>query len=152
MSDRAEVKVVPPFVPAAALAIGYALDALWPRDIAQAGVAQGIGATLIAAAVVLALAAVFELRRARTAFDVRKATTHLVRSGVFRFSRNPVYLSMMGLTVGMALVANSLAMLVMSVLAGSALCVLVIRPEERYLSTKFEREYADYASAVRRWI
>jgi protein-S-isoprenylcysteine O-methyltransferase Ste14 len=93
-----------------------------------------------------------ELARARTAFDVRKPTTSLVRHGVFRLSRNPVYFSMLLLCVGISLLANSMAELVFSLLAGSALCLLVIRKEERYLEQKFGSTYLAYKSSVRRWI
>ena len=49
-----------------------------------------------------------------TGFDVRKPTTTLVRSGVFRLSRNRVYFSMLVLCLGIALLANSVALLALS--------------------------------------
>ena len=93
-----------------------------------------------------------ELSKARTAFDVRKPTTNLVRQGVFRLSRNPVYFSMLLLCAAIALLANSVALLALSLPAGSALCLLVIRKEERYLEQKFGSEYLAYKASVRRWI
>ena len=92
------------------------------------------------------------MAKARTAFDIRKPTTALVDTGVFRWSRNPVYFSMMLLTLGIALLVNSLPMLVLSLPAGSLLCLWVIRPEESYLERKFGETYLAYKANVRRWV
>ena len=54
----------------------------------------------------MALLAAREIVRGKTAFDVRKETTALVASGVFRFTRNPVYLSMVLLVIGVGLTLN----------------------------------------------
>ncbi len=67
--------------------------------------------------------AVREFSRVHTAFDVREPTTALIQTGVFRFSRNPLYFAMMLLCPGTALVVNSLTMVVVSLAAGSALCI-----------------------------
>lgn len=136
----------------AAIGSGVLVHLAFPVALAPAGVAMALGAVLIAASVVLVVAAARELARARTAFDVRKPTTALVDTGVFRFSRNPVYFSMMLLCLGIALAANSLAMVLLSLPAGRLLCRLVIRPEERYLEEKFGKDYRAYKAAVRRWI
>lgn len=100
----------------------------------------------------LVVAAARELTKAHTAFDVRKPTTARVHAGVFRPSRNPVYFSMLLLCIGIALLANSLAMLLLSLPAGSGLCLLVIRKEERYLEQKFGNAYLTYKATVPRWI
>jgi protein-S-isoprenylcysteine O-methyltransferase Ste14 len=111
-----------------------------------------LGALLILASILLVVAAARELAKAHTAFDVRKPTMAIVDTGVFRLSRNPVYFSMQLLCIGIALLTNSLAMFLLSVLAGSALCRLVIRQEERYLERKFGSRYLAYKTTVRRWI
>lgn len=151
MKDSANVAVLPPLIPAAAIGLGFLLRLLFPETFLPEGVAITVGVMLIAASVVVVAAAAWELTRARTAFDVRKSTTSLVSTGVFRLSRNPVYFSMMLLCVGIATTANSLAMLLVSIPAGSMLCLLVIRPEESYLERKFGSAYLAYKARVRRW-
>ena len=90
-------------------------------------------------------------RAGGTAFDARKTTTALVDSGVFRFTRNPVYLSMVLLVIGVGLILNSSWSLLLAVPTGSALCLTAIRPEERYLEAKFGETYRAYRSEVPRW-
>jgi protein-S-isoprenylcysteine O-methyltransferase Ste14 len=87
----------------------------------------------------------------KTAFDVRKETTALVTSGVFRFTRNPVYLSMVLLVIGVGLALNSLWSLVLAIPTGSALCLTAIKPEERYLDARFGDAYRAYRATVPRW-
>ena len=72
-------------------------------------------------------------------------------SGVFRLTRNPVYLSMVLLVIGVGLLLNSLWSLLLAVPTGSALCLTAIRPEERYLEAKFGETYRAYRSEVPRW-
>lgn len=151
MRDRANVAVLPPLVPLAAIGVGVLMDSLFPAAVVPRTVAVPLGTLLIIAAVLLVTAAAYELAKARTAFDVRKPSTTLVTTGVFRFSRNPVYFAMMLLCVGIALIENSMAMFLASLPAGSVLCLLVIRREESYLEQKFGDRYLAYKGSVRRW-
>jgi protein-S-isoprenylcysteine O-methyltransferase Ste14 len=152
LEDKANVTVLPPLIPLLAIGAGVLVHLAFPMAIAPEAVTTPSGVVLILNSILFVVAAAHELTKARTAFDVRKPTTALVRSGVFRLSRNPVYFSMLLLCVGVALLANSLAMLLLSLPAGSALCLLVIRKEERYLERKFGDAYLAYKATVRRWI
>ena len=152
MEDRAKVAVLPPLIPLSAIGTGFLIHLVSPIPIATAAVTMPVGIFLVVVSIMLVVAAARELAKARTAFDVRKPTTCLVRGGVFRLSRNPVYFSMLLLCVGIALLANSVALLAFTLPAGSALCLLVIRQEERYLEQKFGSTYLAYKSSVRRWI
>jgi protein-S-isoprenylcysteine O-methyltransferase Ste14 len=152
MEDRAKVTVLPPLIPLSAIGTGFLIHLAFPIPIAPAAMTLPVGIFLVVVSILLVVAAARELAKARTAFDVRKPTTALVRRGVFRLSRNPVYFSMLLLCVGIALLANSLALLALSLPAGSALCLLVIRKEERYLEQKFGSVYLAYKASVRRWI
>jgi protein-S-isoprenylcysteine O-methyltransferase Ste14 len=152
MDDSAKVKVLPPVVLLVALAVGM-IAAVWTSDrLLPSDFAIAVGLATIALSVVLALTAASELRRAKTAFDVRKPTTTIVTTGAFAVTRNPVYLSMMLLYVGIALLVNSPWMLLVAIPTGSALCLMAIRPEERYLTDKFGDDYCRYAASVPRWL
>lgn len=151
MEDRAKVKILPPVLLLLALAAGVVVSVLAPARLLPPELAIPAGIATIALSVVLVLAAVAGLRRANTAFDVRKPTTGIVMTGAFALTRNPVYLSMMLLYVGIALLINSPWMLLMSIPTGSALCLAVIRPEERYLAAKFGDAYQRYIESVPRW-
>ncbi len=152
MKDRVELVVLPPMIPLSSIGLGLLLHLAFPISLAPASVTAPMGVLLILGSIWLVIAAARELAKANTAFDVRKPTTTLVRTGVFRLSRNPVYFSMLLLCMGIALLANSLAMLLLSLLTGSALCLSVIRHEESYLERKFGDTYRAYRANVRRWI
>ena len=152
MSDRARVKVLPPFIPLGALAAGLVAHALAPRPIGPDWLVRTIGFLFIALSIAVVVTAARELARHTTPFDVRRTTTALVTTGIYRFTRNPVCLAMMALVSGVALSVNSLYMVLLALPAGSALCVLVIRPEEEYLLTKFGTQYLRYQERTRRWV
>ena len=61
-------------------------------------------------------------------------------------------LSMVMLCFGIAMIANSLPLLLAAVMVGSGLCLLVIRKEEAYLQRKFADQYTTYFQSVRRWL
>ncbi|MBY6241136.1 isoprenylcysteine carboxylmethyltransferase family protein [Methylosinus sp. Sm6] len=143
---------MPPIILIAALGLGLMARAHFGARILPSEPAAAIGSLAIGASIALVFSALRELQRAKTAFDVRKPTRSLVETGVFALSRNPVYLSMMLLYVGAAFLLNSLWMLLLFLPTGSALCLAVIRPEERYLEHKFGDSYRAYRRRVRRWI
>ncbi|MEJ8474000.1 methyltransferase family protein [Roseibium algae] len=78
--------------------------------------------------------------------------TSLVTSGIYRFSRNPMYLGLMLILLGLALYIGSLTALV--ILPGFIwyMTELQIKPEEERLSEIFGIDYLDYRARVRRWI
>jgi len=149
-----ELKIPPPVV---ALVIGAAM---WLASRSGPSFEFPLavrGAVFIAIALVggaVALAGDFEFKRARTTinpFRPEQATT-LVTSGMYRFTRNPMY-------VGLTLVVLGWAAFLCSAwaLAGPVAFVFYIRrfqiaPEERVLSAKFGLAYAEYTSRVRRWL
>jgi protein-S-isoprenylcysteine O-methyltransferase Ste14 len=152
MQDRASVAILPPVIPLIALSIGGIAHFIFRAPIADRLIVTPFGAILMSLSVGLVSLASRELAQARTAFDVRKSTTRLVQGGVYSLSRNPIYLSMLLLCWAIGLLSNSLSILLAALPAGSALCLAVIRPEERYLERKFGPAYRDYTRRVRRWL
>ena len=152
MKDRANVAVLPPLIPLAMIGLGFLVHLAFPLAAAPASIARSLGVLAVLVAAAIATAAACELTKAGTAFDVRRSTTALVDTGVFRWSRNPVYFSMMLLSLGIALLVNSLPMLLLVLPAGSLLCLWVVRAEESYLERKFGDTYLAYKGTVRRWL
>ena len=92
------------------------------------------------------------MRRAGTNVNPRDPTTAIVVEGPFRFSRNPLYLSLILAYLGITLLVNALWPLL---LLPPLLVVLhwgVIAREERYLEAKFGESYRVYKARVRRWL
>ena len=88
----------------------------------------------------------------RTAILPGGAATLVLQSGPFRLSRNPLYVGLIALDVGLALLAASFWALVFVPIGVVALAWGAVRPEERYLTGKFGPEYEAYRARVRRWL
>ena len=77
--------------------------------------------------------------------------TALVRAGVFRFSRNPIFLGMKITLVGLFLVIPN-ALTVLTLLMGVVLIQIQVRLEEQFLVKTHGEEYCQYRRQVRRWL
>ncbi len=111
-----------------------------------------LGATLCASALTIGLAGVREFHRHKTPTSPFKPTTALVTSGVFGRTRNPMYLGLVVLVLGVAIAVNSLAFLLAAVFLGVLLQLAVIRPEERFMTARFGEAFQTYRSRTRRWL
>lgn len=81
-----------------------------------------------------------------------KPSINLVNTGPFRFSRNPLYVAMMLLYLGLTLLFNSWWGVALLIPVLVVLHIGVVRREERYLERKFGEEYLAYRSQVRRYL
>lgn len=102
----------------------------------------------------VALSGVSCFRAARTTVNPLSGenVTVLVRSGIYRFSRNPMYLGMLLLLVGWsAYLSNWLAFAYLPVFV-KVLTEVQIKPEERILGKKFGREYEEFLATTSRWL
>jgi protein-S-isoprenylcysteine O-methyltransferase Ste14 len=107
---------------------------------------------LVAVGVGTVFFAIRAMRRADTPVDPYEPTTALVIDGPFRFTRNPLYLSLTLVYLGITSLMNAFWPLM---LLPAALVIMqrgVIVREERYLESKFGEEYLRYKAKVRRWL
>ena len=142
----------PPLVYLGSMALGVVLHLTWPISLLPRGVTPLLGAAVVLLAIALFLLAVRTLQTAGTPVPGNQPTTTIVRTGPYRFSRNPIYLAFSLLQLGIALWLNSL-WLVLTLLGPVALMSLVVIPrEERYLEARFPSEYPPYNASVRRWL
>jgi protein-S-isoprenylcysteine O-methyltransferase Ste14 len=88
----------------------------------------------------------------RTAILPGGATNVVLRAGPFRVSRNPLYLGLIALDAGLALLTPSVWALLLVPVGVAALRWGAIDPEERYLAAKFGADYDAYRTSVRRWL
>ena len=142
----------PPLIYLAGVVIGLVLrNPAWTPFLPR-GLGYGLGAVLIWSAVGISFWGVREMRRAGTAVNPRIATTALVTTGPFRFSRNPLYVSLTLFYLGIAIAAQSLWALALLVVVLPLVQYGVIYREEGYLEDRFGAEYVRYRERVRRWI
>ena len=140
----------PPLVYAAGIGLGLLLHSAWPLELASG--ARLFGGATVLIAIALFLSALRALRIAGTPVPGDRPTTAIVRTGPYRFSRNPIYLAFSLLHLGIAGWVNSLWLLTTLVPAAALMSFVVIPREERYLERRFPSEYPAYRAAVRRWL
>src|SRR5215813_3789366 len=150
--DTAQVLVLPPLVYGAAFILGLLLHLMFPVHILPTTLARGIGAVGILASLSLVFTAFRVLSRAHTPVDPLKPTTALVTEGPFRYSRNPIYVALTLLYVGVALLVNVWWILLLVVPVLLVIRYGVIAREEAYLTQKFGEAYRQYTTQVRRWL
>jgi protein-S-isoprenylcysteine O-methyltransferase Ste14 len=111
-------------------------------------------ALLALAAAVTGIASVAEFRRAHTTVNplAPEKCSRLVESGVFRFSRNPMYLALLTALIGWGIYLGNLWSLVMVLLWVIYIDRFQIRPEEEALETAFGDAFRQYRSKVRKWL
>ena len=150
--DEAGIRIPPPLIFLVFLAIGlwagsnFSWPGSWPIYIKLLGVVL----ILIGLALILASGSLF--RKAKTHIEPWRPTKAIVDTGVYAFSRNPIYLGMVLAYLGIALAAESLIAIALVIPAIAIIRYYVIGREERYLERKFGPEYLAYKSRVRRWI
>jgi protein-S-isoprenylcysteine O-methyltransferase Ste14 len=143
--------VRPPLVYIGSISLGLAIHALWPVPLVPPFLGTSVGVVLTFAAVALFVCAVRSFRAAGTPVPGNRPVTTIVRTGPYRFSRNPIYLAFSLLQLGLALWVNALGLLITLVPAIALMSFVVIPREERYLETRFPSQYMPYRASVRRW-
>ncbi len=132
---------------------GLMLHSLWPAEIPLAAPVAWIAVPMFMGLGFAIIALSYrEFARARTSLRPDRGAHALIRTGPFRYSRNPLYVAVSLLIAGIAVWMNNLWVLVMLIPLFLVMSRAVIAREERYLEHKFGREYLDYKESVRRWI
>ena len=124
----------------------------WRAETPAGQMLRFAGGVLLVTALLLYAASFHAFRRARTNILPHRPANHLVTSGPYAFSRNPIYLSNALLTFGIGLAVGN-AWFMIAAIAGIYLeQKLAVEREERHLEHKFGKAWRDYAKRVRRWI
>jgi protein-S-isoprenylcysteine O-methyltransferase Ste14 len=149
----------PPIVFLAAILLGIALNRMKPFGFAQGGPLPWVPSTFGLLGPILTLGAVLlfvlsfrEFRAAGTSVRGTERTTTIVRTGPYRFSRNPIYVAFTLFVLGLSVWLNNLWLLVTLVPAVTIITVAVIPREERFLERNFHDQYSSYKASVRRWL
>ena len=155
-SDAAAVRVFPPAVPLLTILLGVGLGRVWPVDLGFVLPAPGrywIGGLIVAGAFFgLGLWSVLLFRASGQNENPWKPTPRIVDRGPFRVTRKPMYLQLLLVCVGVAVMLGNVWILVLTPLGGWVLQRLAILPEEAYLERKFGDTYLAYKRRVRRWL
>ncbi len=154
--DAAAVRVFPPGVPLVTVLVGVGLGYLWPIDLGFALPAPErywLGGVIVAGAFfVIGLWSVLLFRGTNQSVNPSKPTLQIVERGPYRVTRNPMYLQMVLICTGIAIILWNAWVLVLTPICAWVLQKFAIEPEEAYLESKFGDAYLAYKSRVRRWI
>jgi protein-S-isoprenylcysteine O-methyltransferase Ste14 len=146
---------VPPPVVALLCAVGmWYVAAHTPVIALPEGVRIAAAALIATVGFSIMLAGVVSFRRAKTTVNPLKpqTATALVTGGVFRYTRNPMYLGMLVVLLAWAAFLSAPASLLGGVVFWLYIGRFQIRPEEKALAALFGSAFTDYTARVRRWL
>ncbi len=142
----------PPAIFGVAFLIGLGIDFIYPMPLLALPVQLVTGLIAVTTGILLIRSSMISIDGADTTYDPYAASTVLVTSGIYRHTRNPGYLGLAAIQFGLALMIDSLWIIMTAVIAIIVTDQFVIRLEEDKLSNTFGHEYRDYLSRARRWI
>jgi protein-S-isoprenylcysteine O-methyltransferase Ste14 len=151
-TDNPGVIAPPPLIYSGALAAGLLANRRYHMPFLPHRVARALGWPLVVCGLVIGFLGEREMRRAETNVDPYKPATAVVTGGPFRFTRNPLYLSMTLIYGGISALANALPAALLLPIVLRLMQRGVIEREERYLERKFGDEYVHYKLGTPRWI
>jgi protein-S-isoprenylcysteine O-methyltransferase Ste14 len=146
-------KLLPPRLFQICLVLIAALDVVFgERPIFASGAVLALGILTFLAGAALTLGGAGQFNRRKTNINTFRKPDHLVTDGLFRYSRNPMYLGFSTALIGAAIIFNSFIGL-----AVAAAFILItdrwyIAFEETLMAETFGQAYADYRQTTRRWI
>ncbi len=142
----------PPAVLLLFIAGGYGLQRLLPIGSGKPPTESVIaGNALMVIAFGIALLGAREMFKARTAIHPGGRASALVTSGIYRRTRNPIYLSFLFFIIGLGLAFANPWMILLAPLLLLYVQERIIKREEGYLTQRFGPEYIAYRNKVRRW-
>jgi protein-S-isoprenylcysteine O-methyltransferase Ste14 len=151
-SDAPNVRIVPPLVYLGGLAIGF-LASLWvPVHFIPDLVGWTLGAILIVCGAALTSSALVKFKRAGTTVRPDRAARTLVIAGPYKMTRNPMYLGLALVYLGIAIAGQSLWAVILLPLVLIIIQRRAIAPEEDFLKRRFGADYISYMAKVRRWL
>ena len=152
--DRPNISpmVHPPLVAVFFIVLAYFLGRFVPLPFVVPMVLRYLGLGLTFVGFLLGIGAFMEFRKAHTTLDPHGSTKRLVTSGIYRFTRNPIYLGFLLMVIGLPLNSGLIWGLVLAPFYMMTMSRLVIEREETYLERKFKDKYTNYTSRVRRWL
>lgn len=148
----AAVKFPPPAIFAGLILIGAALQSIWPIRLGVPPAMEIFGYILVAVGVFVAILVSGAFKRVGTAIEPWKPTSAIVTTGVYAFSRNPIYAGFCLINAGIGIANNNFWIFISFIPAAFFLYHVAIKKEEAYLERKFGDEYLAYKKKVRRWI
>ena len=151
--DHANVIVMPPLLYLGAILLGVLAHWFLRIELPLAfAFRMALGVALVCGGVAVAMSFGYAFRQTGQDPHPNTPTPQVITSGFYRYSRNPGYLSLAVIQLGIALLLNNAWILLALIPVLVTMHYGVIIREEAYLERKFGDEYLRYKASVRRWL
>ncbi|MCG7984450.1 MAG: isoprenylcysteine carboxylmethyltransferase family protein [Candidatus Thiodiazotropha lotti] len=150
--DHADVIIPPPVIHIVSIGLGGVISNYYPMSLPHWSILQWIGVLLGVTAIAITLWGMREFHASRNPVAPIRPVNRLMVSGPYRFTRNPLYLSLILLQLGLALVFLNGWMVLLLLPVVVIVRYYVVAREEAYLLRRFGSDYQAYQERVRRWI
>jgi protein-S-isoprenylcysteine O-methyltransferase Ste14 len=151
-NDAPNVKIIPPLVYLVGIVIGFLATIGLPTKVVPNSVAWTVGGILIFCGAVLAGGAILKFKDVGTTVRPDRAASTLVIAGPYKISRNPMYLGLAFVYLGVAVARQSVWALILLPVVLIVIQRGAIEPEEAFLEKRFGANYIRYKENVRRWL
>ena len=148
----AGVKFPPPLVFILWMLGAFGVHYMWPMQLGNISALSYVGLLIITLGFSIVFLAALSFKRAKTHIEPWKPTTNIVSTGVFAYSRNPIYIGFSVITISVGILSNSLWILLSFIPSVIIIYFIAIKKEEAYLEIKFGEEYIRYKEHTRRWL
>ncbi|MDG1707833.1 MAG: isoprenylcysteine carboxylmethyltransferase family protein [Emcibacteraceae bacterium] len=150
--DNAGIVTHPPVFYIVAAIIGVRIDYLFPLSFGSNAMLGNAGIIIFVLGLIIALLSFKIFASNKQSPSVHASASKVYQSGVYAYSRNPIYFGIMLWLVAAALYFDNAWLLIVTVPLILFMNKAVIEKEEAYLANKFGDDYLDYKKKVRRWI
>lgn len=149
-----EKKIYPPVQVIIAISVMYLLRYLFTSFNYSFSGKDIVFSLLVIISVCIGLSAVYSFKKHNTTVNPTKpeATSVIVNTGIYAFSRNPMYLAMVLFLIGVSILCANFLAFFMIPLFMWFITKYQIKPEEEALTLIFKKDYEEYITKVRRWI
>jgi protein-S-isoprenylcysteine O-methyltransferase Ste14 len=153
-SDHAPVIAPPPLLMLLCILAGFVARHFEPLPLFSENQSfrKYLAISLFVLAFVIFAAAILQFVRNKTHPSPYKPSATVIVAGIYRITRNPIYIAFLLIVVGFAVAANSAWLVLSAIILFLLLHFGVVKREELYLSAKFGSTYDDYCQRVRRWL
>ena len=150
--DRPNTIPWPPLLFGGAAAAALAVHGLVPLPFPDGPMWQVPGALMAVAAITIDLLAFAAFRRHQTTILPHRGADHLITTGIYGWSRNPIYLGNLLLVAGAGLFFGIWWLVLAAPIALLLTRKLAVEREERHLARRFGQAWQDYARTTHRWL
>jgi len=146
------VKFPPPLIFLILMLVAYGAYHFWPIGFGSSSGLRYIGLVIVILGIFIVILAKRSFNRVETNIEPWKPTTHIISTGIYAHSRNPIYSAFCLIPIGLGIFLNNFWILISFIPSAFLVYYIAIKKEEVYLGKKFGEEYHHYKNQVRRWL